>query len=121
MADAGELEGFRRLSGLAFDELSRRDLSSASGPPPADLPTLLRLCLLSLPLSADAELALRRCTRLLASLRGILCRDLDPSLLPALEVRAPFASPPLGCFFLLSIPESECDAQGTTENFPLPA
>ncbi|EAY85760.1 hypothetical protein OsI_07118 [Oryza sativa Indica Group] len=86
MADAGELEGFRRLSGLAFDELSRRDLSSASGPPPADLPTLLRLCLLSLPLSADAELALRRCTRLLASLRGILCRDLDPSLLPALEV-----------------------------------
>uniref|UniRef100_A0A0E0JZK1 DUF7812 domain-containing protein n=1 Tax=Oryza punctata TaxID=4537 RepID=A0A0E0JZK1_ORYPU len=86
MADAGELEGFRRLSDLAFDELSRRDLSSTSGPPPTDLPVLLRLSLLSLPLSADSELAFRRCTRLLASLRGILSRDPDPSLLPALEV-----------------------------------
>ncbi|KAF0909909.1 hypothetical protein E2562_001173 [Oryza meyeriana var. granulata] len=86
MAVAGELEGARRLSDLAFDELSRRDLSPSAGPPPADLPPLLRLCLLLLARSADSDLAYRRCTRLLAFLGGILSRDPGPSLLPALEV-----------------------------------
>ncbi|XP_040377360.1 uncharacterized protein LOC102700495 isoform X2 [Oryza brachyantha] len=88
MPGAGELEGARRLSDLAFDELSRLDLfsTSCSAPPPADLPQLLRLCLLSLPSSADSDLAFRRCTSLLVSLRGILSRNPGPSLLPALEV-----------------------------------
>ncbi|KAL5213504.1 hypothetical protein ABZP36_024351 [Zizania latifolia] len=86
MPDADEVEGARRLADLAFAELSRRDLSS-SAPPPADLPKLLRLCLLSLPVlgSVDSDRVLGCCSSLLASLRAILARDPGPSLLPALE------------------------------------
>uniref|UniRef100_A0A0D9VFQ7 DUF7812 domain-containing protein n=1 Tax=Leersia perrieri TaxID=77586 RepID=A0A0D9VFQ7_9ORYZ len=81
MADADELEGAAQLSSLAFHELS-----SAAAGPDVNLAPLLRFCLLTLPRSADTELAFRRCTRLLATLRWILSRDPAPSLLPALEV-----------------------------------
>ncbi|XP_062223350.1 uncharacterized protein LOC133922160 [Phragmites australis] len=84
MPPAEELEALRRWATAAFADLS----SSAASRPRADLPVLLRRCLLLLHLldAGNPSLAARCCRRLLASLRGVLARNPSASCLPALEV-----------------------------------